>query len=142
MQTSSNLGSVSLGGDALALGFMIRSNTAHGKAETMRRLTALIETLGGTATPSDDYPAWEYRQVSPLRDAMVEVYAQMYGKAPQICAIHAGLECGILAEKLEDADMVSIGPNMKNVHTPDEQLEIASVQRTWEYLLRVLERLK
>ena len=142
VQTSSNLGSVSLESGALALGFMIRSNTDHGKAETMRRLTALIESLGGTATPSDDYPAWEYRQVSPLRDAMVEAYAQMYGKAPQICAIHAGLECGILAEKLEDADMVSIGPNMKNVHTPDEQLEIKSVQRCWEYLLRVLERLK
>ena len=142
VQTSSNLGSVSLDGGALHLGFMIRSNTDHGKAETVRRLRALIEGAGGAIVPSDDYPAWEYRQLSPLRDAMVEAYADMYGEAPQICAIHAGLECGILAEKLKGADMVSIGPNMENVHTPDERLEIQSVKRCWEYLLRVLERLK
>ena len=142
VQTSSNLGSVSLDGGDMELGFMIRSNTDHGKAETMRRLTALMEGVGGTITPSDDYPAWEYRQQSPLRDVMVEVYERMYGETPQICAIHAGLECGILAEKLAGADMVSIGPNMKNVHTPDERLEISSVQRCWEYLLQVLERLK
>ncbi|MCH5188846.1 MAG: M20/M25/M40 family metallo-hydrolase, partial [Oscillospiraceae bacterium] len=142
VQTSSNLGSVSLEKDALNLGFMIRSNTDYGKVETVRRLKALIGSTGGTATLSDDYPAWEYRQVSPLRDIMIETYAEMYGSKPQICAIHAGLECGILAEKLEGADMVSIGPNMKNVHTPDEQLEIKSVERCWEYLLRVLERLK
>ncbi|MCH5259673.1 MAG: aminoacyl-histidine dipeptidase [Lachnospiraceae bacterium] len=142
VQTSSNLGSVSLDKDALNLGFMIRSNTDHGKAETVRRLKALIGSIGGTVTLSDDYPAWEYRQVSPLRDIMIETYAEMYGSKPQICAIHAGLECGILAEKLEGADMISIGPNMKNVHTPDEQLEIKSVERCWEYLLRVLERLK
>ena len=142
VQTSSNLGSVSIDGEHLELGFMIRSNTDHGKAETMRRLTVLIESIGGTVTPSDDYPAWEYRQASPLRDAMVDAYERLYGDKPQICAIHAGLECGILAEKLEGADMVSIGPNMKNVHTPDERLEIKSVQRCWEYLLRVLECLK
>ena len=142
VQTSSNLGSVSLDRGALNLGFMIRSNTNHGKAETVRRLRTLIEGAGGTIVPSDDYPAWEYRQDSPLRDAMVEAYAQMYGKEPQICAIHAGLECGILAEKLKGADMVSFGPNMENVHTPDERLEIQSVERCWEYLLRVLERLK
>ena len=142
VQTSSNLGSVSLESGTLNLGFMIRSNTDYGKAETVRRLKALIESAGGMATLSDDYPAWEYRQVSPLRDAMIETYVEMYGRKPQICAIHAGLECGILAEKLEGADMISIGPNMKNVHTPDEQLEINSVERCWEYLLRVLERLK
>ncbi|MCH5281050.1 MAG: aminoacyl-histidine dipeptidase [Lachnospiraceae bacterium] len=142
VQTSSNLGSVSLDDAHLELGFMIRSNTDHGKVETMRRLTALIESAGGTVTTSDDYPAWEYRQISPLRDEMVKAYEQMYGKKPQICAIHAGLECGILGEKLDGVDMVSIGPNMKNVHTPDEQLEIQSVKRCWEYLLQVLERLK
>lgn len=142
VQTSSNLGSVLLESDSLHLGFMIRSNTDHGKAETVRRLQALIENAGGATTLSDDYPAWEYRQVSPLRDIMIKTYMEMYGKEPQICAIHAGLECGILAEKLEGADMISIGPNMKNVHTPDEQLEIKSVERCWEYLLQVLEHLK
>ena len=141
VQTSSNLGSVSLEDNVLNLGFMIRSNTDHGKTETVRRLKALAGSVRGMVTLSDDYPAWEYRQVSPLREVMVETYEEMYGSKPQICAIHAGLECGILAEKLEGTDMISIGPNMKNVHTPDEQLEIKSVERCWEYLLRVLERL-
>ena len=142
VQTSSNLGGVSVDGGRLELGCMVRSNTEHGKLETLRRLRALIESMGGTVTPSDDYPAWEYRPVSPLRDIMVETYEQMYGRKPQVCAIHAGLECGMLAEKLKGADMVSIGPNMRNVHTPDETLEIRSVQRCWEYLLQVLARLK
>ena len=142
VQTSSNLGSVSIDGGQLELGYLIRSNTDHGKTETLRHFTALMDAFGGTVTPSDDYPAWEYRRVSPLRDTMVDVYEQMYGSKPQICAIHAGLECGMLAEKLGDADMVSIGPNMRNVHTPDEYLEIGSARRCWEYLLRVLERLK
>ena len=142
VQTSSNLGSVSLENGTLDFGFMIRSNTDYGKAETVRRLRALIGSTGGTVTLSDDYPAWEYRQGSPLRDTMIETYAEMYGREPQICALHAGLECGILAEKLEGTDMISIGPNMQNVHTPDERLEIKSVERCWEYLLRVLERLK
>lgn len=142
VQTSSNLGSISLEENAVKLGFMIRSNTDYGKAETVRRLKALIESTGGMITLSDDYPAWEYRQDSPLRDTMVETYVEIYGRKPQICALHAGLECGILTEKLKGVDMISFGPNMKNVHTPDERLEIKSVERCWEYLLRVLEHLK
>ena len=142
VQTSSNLGSVSIEDKQLQLGLMIRSNTDYGKEETVRRLRCLFENINGKMTADGDYPAWEYRRISPLRDVMVDVYEDMYGKKPQICAIHAGLECGILAEKINGADMISIGPNMKNVHTPDEQLEIRSVQRCWEYLLQVLKHLK
>lgn len=142
VQTSSNLGSAAVEDGNLKLGLMIRSNTDYGKEETVRRLKCLFKNINGKITVDDDYPAWEYRRTSPLRDVMVRVYQDMYGQKPRICAIHAGLECGILAEKLNDADMISIGPNMKNVHTPDEQLEIKSVQRCWEYLLRVLECLK
>ena len=142
VQTSSNLGSVSIEDGKLQLGFMIRSNTDYGKAETLQRLKCLMEQMGGEVEESDDYPAWEYKRTSLLRDVMVHTYEKMYGEKPRICALHAGLECGILSEKIEDADMVSIGPNMKNVHTPDEKLEIKSVQRCWEYLVLVLENLK
>ena len=73
---------------------------------------------------------------------MIKVYKDMTGREPLVCAIHAGLECGILSGKLKDADMVSIGPNMYSVHTPDEKLEIKSVRRCWEYLLEILKELK
>ena len=71
---------------------------------------------------------------------MVEVYRQMYGSEPQVVAIHAGLECGILSDKLPGLDCVSIGPNMKDIHTSREKLEIASTRRTWEFLLEILKR--
>ncbi|MCH5264646.1 MAG: aminoacyl-histidine dipeptidase [Lachnospiraceae bacterium] len=142
VQTSSNLGSVMIQEGNLELGFLMRSNTDYGKEETLRRFSCLFAQRNGKMLAEDDYPAWEYRRTSPLRDTMVQVYEEMYGEKPQICAIHAGLECGILAEKIQGADMISIGPNMKNVHTPEERLEIASVKRCWEYLLRVLASLK
>lgn len=140
--TSSNLGSVSIQDGQLNMGFMIRSNIDCGLTETVRHLTCLMDSFNGKMSIQDSYPAWAYRRVSPLRDVMVDAFEEMYGHAPQICAIHAGLECGILAKKLDGADMISIGPNMQHVHTPAEQLEIKSVQRCWVYLLRVLEKLK
>ena len=72
---------------------------------------------------------------------MTEVFVDMYGRLPVIASIHAGLECGLLGQKLPGADMVSIGPDLENVHTPDERMNVASVERTWEYLLAVLKAL-
>lgn len=142
VQTSSNLGSVSIDDDRLEIGLMVRSNTAYGKRALIRRLESLTEYIGAELCLGDDYPAWEYRQHSCLRDTMIDAYKAMYHESPQICAIHAGLECGILAEKLGDVDMVSFGPDMENVHTPAERLSIKSAERCWKYLLLVLEMLK
>ena len=142
VQTSSNMGSVLVEGDTLKIGLMIRSNTAAGKRAVVKTLKSLYEYLGGSVNLLDDYPAWEYRNDSPLRDTMVMAYREMYGELPEICAIHAGLECGILSGKLGGADMVSIGPDMENVHTVDERLSIKSTRRVWQYLLKVLEMLK
>ena len=100
VQTSSNLGLVSLEGDRLTLGFMVRANTEHGKAKTVRRLRCLVDSRRGSLNLQGDYPAWEYKKDSPLRDVMISTYEEMYGGKPQVCAIHAGLECGILAGKL------------------------------------------
>ena len=88
-----------------------------------------------------DYPAWEYRADSRLRDTMVSTYRAMFGAEPQVVAIHAGLECGLLSEKLPGLDCVSMGPNMHDIHTSRETLEIASTQRTWEFLKEVLKAL-
>jgi dipeptidase D len=88
-----------------------------------------------------DYPAWEYKKDSHLRDTMVSVYREMFQKEPQVVAIHAGLECGVLSEKLPGLDCVSIGPEMHDIHTSRERLGIASVARTWEFILEILKRL-
>ena len=86
----------------------------------------------------NSYPGWAYRADSPLRDIAVKVYEDMYGKKPVLEAIHAGVECGLLAAKVDGLDCISIGPDMSDVHTVEESLDIASVKRTWEYLLGIV----
>ena len=108
------------------------------KREIANRIDRLAVSLGGKHRISSEYPAWEYREDSPLRDLLVEVYKKMTGKELQVTAIHAGLECGILARAIPDLDMISIGPDMKDVHTPDEALNLPSAVRTYEFLCEVL----
>ncbi len=86
----------------------------------------------------NDYPAWEYREDSPLRDLLMTVYEKQAEKPLKVTAIHAGLECGILARAISDLDMISIGPDMKDVHTPEEALNLPSAVRTYKFLLEVL----
>ena len=97
--------------------------------------------FGGTYSCAGAYPAWEYKKESRLRDVMVPVYTEMFGKEPKVEAIHAGLECGLFSEKLPGLDCVSIGPQMHDIHTSRERLEIASTERTWKFLLEVLKNL-
>lgn len=142
VQTSLNLGYAELKGDSFECGHMIRANTAYGKKALVRRLRSLFRQIQGTIVFSDDYSAWEYKVYSPLRETMIDAFEEMYGKRPIVTTIHAGLECGILAEKIHGADMVSFGPDMSDVHTPNERLSLASAKRCWEYLLLVLCKLK
>ena len=142
VQTSLNLGVLETGEDALRASFCIRSSVASEKEMLQDRLACLTESLGGSVTFSGDYPAWEYRKDSPLRELMVEIYRQQYGSEPQVEAIHAGLECGLLAGKLPGLDCVSIGPDLRDIHTPRERMSISSVQRVWAFMLEVLRRSK
>ncbi len=142
VQTSSNPGEVTFAGDSLELHFMIRSNSDADKIDLVNSLESFVRYLGGTFEIGDDYPAWEYRPESAMRYIMAAVYEELYGEKPVINSIHAGLECGILTEKLPGADMVSIGPTMHGVHTPEERLDVGSVGRVWKYLLQVLKMLK
>ncbi len=142
VQTSSNPGEAVFDGGTLRLSFMIRSNADADKVSLVKTVKSFVEYAGGTIQLGDDYPAWEYIPDSPLRDTMAAVYEEMYGEKPIITSIHAGLECGILNEKLPGVDMVSIGPSIRNVHTPEEYLDIKSCGRVWKYLLQVLKMLK
>ena len=140
VQTSLNLGIAKLG-DRFSATFSVRSSVNSEKQEVLDQLKALAEMLEGTYSQDGEYPAWEYRKESHLRDTMVRIYREMFGGEPKVEAIHAGLECGLFSQKLEGLDCVSIGPQMYDIHTTRERLEIASTERVWNFLLEVLKNL-
>lgn len=140
VQTSLNLGIAKLG-ERFSACFSVRSSINTEKQELLEQLKTLAGFYEASYSQSGEYPAWEYRKDSRLRDTMVRVYREMFGREPQVLAIHAGLECGILGEKLPGLDCVSIGPQMYDIHTSREKLDVASTERTWRFLLEVLKAL-
>lgn len=142
VQTSLNLGILKLDEEEAHVIFSVRSSMESEKAELGSRLCHCVEFLGGTYSETGAYPGWEYRKESELRDTMVSVYENMYQKKPLVLAIHAGLECGLFSGKMEGLDCVSIGPNLHDIHTPQERLSISSTKRVYEFLLEVLKALK
>ena len=142
VQTSLNLGIMETMESEVIFSFSVRSNVSTEKEELTDRIACLMKVLGGYVTLSGDYPAWEYQKDSPLREVMVSIFEEQYGRKPVVQALHAGVECGLFAGKLEGLDCVSFGPDIKDIHTPKECMEAESVRRTWEYLLEILKNLK
>ena len=142
VETSVNLGTLNLEDEVLYGVASIRSSVNSAKEAVADQVEYLTEFLGGDFEKQGEYPAWEYRENSPLRERMTEIYRRKYGKDPVIQVIHAGLECGIFYEKIPGLDCVSMGPDILDIHTPKERLDIASTQRVWDYLLEVLASLK
>lgn len=140
VQTSLNMGITKLG-ERFSATFSVRSSVNTEKRELLEQLKTLANFYEGAYSQVGEYPAWEYKKDSHLRDVMVHIYTEMFDKEPRVLAIHAGLECGLLGEKLPGLDCVSIGPQMHNIHTSREKLEIASTERTWKFLLEVLKSL-
>lgn len=141
VQTSLNLGVARLEGDKFCMTSAVRSSVNQEKLDLVGKLRDLAAMYDCRFDERGHYPAWEYKADSPLRDLMVQTYMDIYGKEPQVIAIHAGLECGLLGEKLPGLDSVSIGPDMQDVHTSRERLNIASVERVYNYLLELLKRM-
>lgn len=139
VETSLNLGILELEEDGLRAEFSVRSSVESAKNALIGRLEAVMKLAGGHNEVTGDYPGWRYRVDSPLREKMVALYERMYGCKPEVEAIHAGLECGLLGSKIEDLDCVSIGPDMQDIHTTEETLSISSTARVWEFLVRLLE---
>ncbi len=142
VQTSLNMGILVTGEDTVQASYSVRSSVDSQKQMLKERLACLMEQLGGRVEYAGEYTGWEYQEHSPLRDLMVEVFRDQYGKEPKIEAIHAGLECGIFAGKMPGLDCVSLGPDLLEIHTPREKMSISSVQRIWKFLLEVLKRSK
>lgn len=138
VQTSLNLGVLTSDDKGISGTFAVRSSVGAEKMALLKYLSEVVTSFGGDVTTHGHYPAWEYRRDSRLRDTMVAVYTDLYGKPPVVEAIHAGLECGLLCEKLPGLDAVSFGPDMRDIHTSRERLSIPSVERTYRYLLSVL----
>lgn len=139
VETSLNFGTFSVeNGGSVKAGFLIRSSEENGKNALASKVRKMIKESQGSCTKSGEYPGWSYRVDSPLREKMVRIYKEHFGREAEIISIHAGLECGILAEKIPNLDAVSMGPDMKDIHTSDERLSISSTQRVWEYLLKIL----
>lgn len=142
VKTSSNLGILETRENEFYFLSSLRSSEEKSLDELYERISKTFEQNCAKAERSGEYPAWEYKKDSPLRDIMCKVFEQQYGKAPKIEAIHAGLECGIFCGKRPELDCVSFGPDMFDIHTPKERLSISSAKRTWDFLLNVLENLK
>lgn len=142
VQTSLNIGILRTTEENVSLCYAVRSSSENEKEFLIDKMTALTELLGGSTEITGPYPGWEYRADSRLRDVLVEVYRELYGKDPVVEGIHAGLECGLFASKMGDIDAVSLGPQMEGIHTVNEVLSISSVQRTWELVTRTLAALK
>lgn len=140
VQTSLNLGVLTLNQENASLDFSVRSSLQSEKDMLISKIESLAQILGASVQVSGEYPAWEYKKDSKIRETMIEVYKEMYGKEPVIEAIHAGLECGILSDKIPGLDCVSLGPDMLDIHSTQEKLSISSTKRVWEFLLEVLKR--
>lgn len=142
VESSLNLGVISTHKDSIEFISSIRSSVRSLKDELYNRLVVTAKLNGGSVASEGGYPEWSYNPDSKIRVIFEDIYEKMYGKKPHITAIHAGLECGLFAEKFGELDSISFGPNLYDVHTPNEHMSIASVQRMWEYLLEVLKNVK
>lgn len=120
----------------------VRSSVKNSLDEIADIIRIQAERTGAKYEKRSEYPAWEYSAGSKVREIAVKTYKDLYGKEPQITAIHAGLECGLLKKILPEADAISFGPNLYDVHTPNEHMNIPSVERTWKFLLAYLKNLK
>lgn len=140
VQTSLNLGIAQLD-EQMTFSFCVRSSVNAERDDLMEKLRSIADTYGASFRAAGVFPAWEYKKDSVLRDGMVKTYQKMYGKMPEVISIHAGLECGLFGEKLPGLDCVSIGPDMKDIHTSREKLSISSVASVWNFLLEVLKSL-
>jgi len=147
VQTSSNLATVcctrSDTGDKMNLevGTLSRSSVDARMEETRDRIIAVAERAGGAATKGDSYPGWEPNLDSALLGTCRGVYERLFREAPKVLAIHAGLECGIIGQRVSGMDMISFGPRIEGAHSPDERVYIASVGKVWKYLVAVLAEL-
>lgn len=142
VETSLNLGVVQTTSSRVIFSSALRSSVPTKKEVMLTQLSTLAKHVGADFSKTADYPAWVYEPNSYIREVAANVYEKMYDKRPIFNAIHAGLECGFISEKLPGVDMISFGPNIWGAHSPDERLSIQSTARIWDFLVELLKNIK
>lgn len=142
VESSSNIGVVRTDETGIHFDSAVRSSVASRKEVICRKIAVIAELCGATVESSNDYPGWIYSDDSKLLVLLQDAYRTATGREPELTAIHAGVECGLFAEKMPWLDMVSLGPDMYDVHTPEERLSISSTVRTWEFMKEALKNMK
>ena len=143
VQSSTNIGVVTTNEENVEFDSAVRSSVKTLKQAICDEGIVLSDMAGASIEFESDYPEWQYNPNSQIRTLFQKVYHDMFGKMPEISAIHAGLECGLFSDKFNgDIDLISFGPNLYDVHTPKEHLSISSTERTWNYLTAVLKEIK
>lgn len=142
VESSSNIGIVKTTEEHIYIDNAVRGSVESRKNAICKKIAVLGELCGAEVVGVNDYPGWQYNPDSKLLEIFKEAWIEKFGKEPKVVAIHAGLECGLFAEKIPDLDLISLGPDMYDVHTPDERLSISSTIRVWEYLKMVLQKLQ
>lgn len=142
VETSTNLASIKMEKTFIRIATSQRSSVESAKQAAAAKLEATFRLVGCRVSHSDGYPGWTPNPDSRVLKVGVDVYKKMYGKEPIVRAIHAGLECGLIGEKYPQMDMISYGPTLRGVHSPDERIEIKTVEMFWNQTLEILKRLK
>jgi dipeptidase D len=141
VQTSNNLARVLVKDGTFQIQCLTRSSVNSEKTDLQFAITSAFELLGAEVTATGSYPGWTPRPSSPIVTLMSELYKEMFQAEAKVSACHAGLECGILGTHYPDMQMISFGPNIKGAHSPDERVQISSVQKYWRFLLETLVRI-
>jgi dipeptidase D len=141
VEASSSLARVIIKDGQFTTQSLQRSSVESTKKEVSMALRCAFENMGAKVEQSGDYPGWQPNMNSPILKEMVSLYRKLYNEEPKVKACHAGLECGLLGEKLPGVDMISFGPNIRAAHSPDEKVQISSVQKFWNYFLASLQQI-
>lgn len=142
VQTSLNLGVMSMENDGLHFSYSVRSSIASQKAMLLQRVRSIVEYAGGTVSERSNYPGWQYVRQSAMRERLLGAYQDLTGKVAVIEATHGGLECGLFIEKIPGLDAVSLGPELQDVHSPRERLSVGSTERVYRLVCEFLKRSK
>lgn len=142
VESSDNLAIVITEGNKININLSLRSSNPAVMKDLADKIIAAATNNGAKSTVSEGYPGWKFRKNSPLRDKAVEVWKKLYNEDMEVTVIHAGLECGAISQVYPDMDMISIGPNMYDVHTPKERMEIESIRKYYDYVRELIKALK
>ena len=141
VETSNNLASVKINNNHYNIVCSTRSSIAEALEFQRERISIIANSYEALIEQEEPYPGWAPNINSPILEITKRIYSEMLDTKPNVCAIHAGLECGVIGEKVDGMDMISFGPTIKGPHSPDERVEIESVDKFWTLLLKILKAL-